>query len=190
MSQVKNKSEIKSEINQILEIQRECKLSIWTADDYKQELEKDYSLILVAKAKQKIIGFLASRLLLKRLPNRISDNSTATMYSEAEILNFGVVESHRMNGAGSLLFNKFLQNARRLSIEEIWLEVRASNRRAINFYSNRGFIEIQKRKNFYSLPMEDAIVMKLNTAVQNGLKRETKLDSVGDFEITSLRNPK
>ena len=179
----------KDDIKQILEIQKECQLSAWTFEDYKQELEKDFSLILVAKSDQKIIGFLASRLLMKSQSERDEEN-IADIYSEAEILNFGVIKSYRKQAVGSLLFNKFLQNVQCLSIKTIWLDVRISNLRAINFYSNRGFIKVEKRKNFYNLPAEDAIVMKLNTADADEFRKRTKLDSIRDFEITSLRNPK
>lgn len=133
------------EINQILVIQKECKLSFWTPDDYEQELKKDYSSIFIAKANKQVVGFLASRLLMERLPKGIGEK-TAVVYSEAEILNIGVMENYRQKGIGSLLLSELLQNNRHLSIETVWLEVRASNFKAIKFYSNKGFIEIQRRK--------------------------------------------
>jgi ribosomal-protein-alanine N-acetyltransferase len=179
----------KNNIAQILEIHREGHLSVWTFEDYIQELRNDYSLILVAKSGQKIIGFLASRLLLKNQTECDEEDSPA-VYSEAEILNFGVLKNYRAQGVGSVLLNKLLQNVSHLLIDTIWLDVRISNLTAINFYSNRGFIKVEKRKNFYNLPAEDAVVMKLSTIVPDEVTTGTKLDSITDFEVTSLRNPK
>ena len=41
------------------------------------------------------------------------------------------------------------------------LEVRAGNRAAINLYHNLGFKDSGYRKNFYSKPDEDALIMWL-----------------------------
>ena len=44
---------------------------------------------------------------------------------------------------------------------DIFLEVRESNQVAINFYKKNKFKEISVRKNYYSEPNENAIIMKL-----------------------------
>ena len=46
------------------------------------------------------------------------------------------------------------------NINEIFLEVRASNEPAIKLYSSFGYEQIAVRKRFYSNPIEDAIIMK------------------------------
>lgn len=176
-------------IEQIIEIQEQSKLSTWTIKDYQQELEKEHSLIFVAKTNRRVIGFLTSRLLKKNPFEDVRKNETA-VYSEAEILNFGVSETYRRRGIGSLLFDEFLKKTVDLAIETIWLEVRISNAGAINFYTHKGFIRTRQRKNFYSLPIEDAVEMRRAAALAQGKYRKAaKLDSVIDFEITLLSNP-
>jgi ribosomal-protein-alanine N-acetyltransferase len=44
---------------------------------------------------------------------------------------------------------------------EVWLEARASNDEAINFYRSNGFEECGTRPNFYENPTEDAQLMTL-----------------------------
>ena len=44
---------------------------------------------------------------------------------------------------------------------DIFLEVRESNQVAINFYKKNKFNQISIRKNYYSEPNENAIIMKL-----------------------------
>ena len=46
-------------------------------------------------------------------------------------------------------------------VENIWLEVRESNTRAIVFYTRNGFERVQTRTNFYENPREHAILMRL-----------------------------
>ena len=148
-----------SEIQKILAIQKECALTAWTSNDYQQEILNGSSLLLVARENKKTVGFLASRFLKKELSEGI-EKHTAAKYSEAEILNFGVSQNFRKTGVGSHLIREFMEKAGRLSVETIWLEVRASNFTAINFYSHKGFTETHRRKNYFSAPLEDAIVMK------------------------------
>jgi len=148
------------EIDRIFEIQQDCNLSFWSHYDYEQGLQNPHTLIYTAKTDGKIVGFIASRLLLKGIVSE-SEGKDAMIYSEAEILNFGVLGSYRKRGIGSLLLKEFLQCVLHKSILTVWLEVRDSNASAIEFYFRKGFVKSQKRKNFYSLPTEDAIVMKL-----------------------------
>ena len=44
-------------------------------------------------------------------------------------------------------------------LEQIALEVRASNEAAIALYKSLGFFEAGRRKHFYKNPAEDALVM-------------------------------
>jgi ribosomal-protein-alanine N-acetyltransferase len=48
------------------------------------------------------------------------------------------------------------------SAESIWLEVRESNTAALTFYQKNDFNRMYTRKNFYTNPSENAIVMKRN----------------------------
>jgi len=156
-----------NDIKQILEIQSECNLSVWTEDGYRQEIKNNYSFIYVAKTNGKVYGFIASRFLAESMPEPIeekteekSEEKTNVNYLEAEILNFGVSQNCRRRGIGSLLLKEFIRKADDLSVEAVWLEVRVSNFRAIKFYTGKGFFEIGRKKNFYRCPPDDAIVMK------------------------------
>lgn len=71
-----------------------------------------------------------------------------------EILAIATVEEYRNKGIAQKLLNK-------IKIKNIFLEVRESNQTAINFYKKNKFKEISIRKNYYSKPTENAIIMKL-----------------------------
>ena len=71
-----------------------------------------------------------------------------------EILAIATIEEYRNKGIAQKLLNK-------IKIKNIFLEVRESNQTAINFYKKNKFKEISIRKNYYSKPTENAIIMKL-----------------------------
>ena len=71
-----------------------------------------------------------------------------------EILAIATVEEYRNKGIAQELLDK-------IKTKDIFLEVRESNQTAINFYKKNKFKEISIRKNYYSKPAENAIIMKL-----------------------------
>lgn len=77
-----------------------------------------------------------------------------------EILAIATVEEYRNEGIAQELLDK-------IKTKDIFLEVRESNQTAINFYKKNNFKEISIRKNYYSEPTENAIIMKLEVNVNN-----------------------
>ena len=71
-----------------------------------------------------------------------------------EILAIATVKEYRNKGIAQELLDK-------IKIKDIFLEVRESNQTAINFYKKNNFKEISIRKNYYSEPTENAIIVKL-----------------------------
>ena len=71
-----------------------------------------------------------------------------------EILAIATIEEYRNDGIAQELLDK-------IKTKDIFLEVRESNQVAINFYKKNKFKEISVRKNYYSEPNENAIIMKL-----------------------------
>ena len=77
-----------------------------------------------------------------------------------EILAIATIEKYRNKGIAQELLDK-------IKTKDIFLEVRESNQTAINFYKKNNFKEIRIRKNYYSEPTENAIIMKLEVNVNN-----------------------
>jgi len=71
-----------------------------------------------------------------------------------EILAIATVEEYRNKGIAQELLEK-------IKTKDIFLEVRKSNEKAINFYKKNNFKQISIRKGYYSDPTEDAIIMKM-----------------------------
>lgn len=71
-----------------------------------------------------------------------------------EILAIATVEEYRNKGIAQELLDK-------IKTKDIFLEVRKSNEKAINFYKKNNFKQISIRKGYYSDPTEDAVIMKM-----------------------------
>ena len=84
---------------------------------------------------------------------------------EAQILNLSVVPDARREGLGRALLRRFVDDARRLGAEQIFLEVRVSNAAAIALYAAEGFAPVGRRECYYpplvdGATREDALVMR------------------------------
>ena len=80
---------------------------------------------------------------------------------EAHILNLCVDSAHRAHGYGEQLLDEILVRAREAEVEEIFLEVRPSNKTAIALYKKRGFYQVADRPQYYQAQegREDAAVL-------------------------------
>ncbi len=83
---------------------------------------------------------------------------------EAHILTLCVHPRVQRQGYGRMLLSHMLEAARSYKAETILLEVRMSNRAAINLYQKSGFSEVGTRANYYPAVngREDAIIMALD----------------------------
>ncbi len=82
---------------------------------------------------------------------------------QLQLCTFAVDLELHGQGLGSVLLNCVFRLAQRLNCEVIQLEVRESNTTARTLYRSRGFQEDAVRRNFYSKPKEDGILMSIET---------------------------
>ncbi len=78
---------------------------------------------------------------------------------EMEVLNLAVEPSARRQGIASRLLNGAINHGRGLAAKRAYLEVRESNSAARKFYLSHSFTETNRRKTYFSQPIEDAIVL-------------------------------
>lgn len=82
---------------------------------------------------------------------------------ELHLLNITVAPGLQGQGLGRRLLREVLALAHSLALAQVWLEVRAGNRRAIGLYERFGFVRSGLRKAYYPAPLgrEDAVLMTL-----------------------------
>jgi ribosomal-protein-alanine N-acetyltransferase len=81
---------------------------------------------------------------------------------QAHINNLAVRPELRGQGLGTHLLEAIVAEARHLGATSLTLEVRRSNIAAQRLYAKAGFFEHSVRKNYYTQPVEDAIILLRN----------------------------
>jgi ribosomal-protein-alanine N-acetyltransferase len=79
--------------------------------------------------------------------------------ADFELENIAVHPSMRRQGIGRSLISALLDHARLVRAGRILLEVRESNVAAIRLYQSCGFTVLGNRREYYSNPVENALVM-------------------------------
>jgi ribosomal-protein-alanine N-acetyltransferase len=79
---------------------------------------------------------------------------------EGQIANLAVAPAGWGKGIGRALLTSALREAVSRGATDVYLEVRNSNSRARRLYGSCGFKEVGRRRNYYRLPVEDAVVLR------------------------------
>ena len=131
-----------SHVAQIAELEKICFSDPWSVSSIASELDNPLSLWLVWEED----GTAAAYLGVQRVP------------PQADVMNVAVSPALRRRGIARALFAEL---ERRLpEIEELFLEVRASNSGAIALYRTLGFEQVGRRPNYYLDPREDALILR------------------------------
>ncbi len=83
-----------------------------------------------------------------------------TVADEAHIHDLAVHPDHRRRGIGGRLLGLALDLAARRGAAAAFLEVRRSNWPALALYRSRGFEVLSARRDYYTRPSEDALVLR------------------------------
>ena len=130
----------------IATLEKECFSVPWSEKSLREELTNPQAFFLVCLIEQEVAGYIG-----------IID-----ICGECNVTNVAVGEKYRKQGVATALIKKAIEDAINSSSDYITLEVRKLNTPALNLYTKLGFITVGERKNFYSHPTEDAILMTKN----------------------------
>ena len=78
---------------------------------------------------------------------------------EGYITNVAVFPEYRRCGIAAQILEVYLNFAKANQLAFVTLEVRPTNTAAIALYQRYGFEEVGRRKNYYDLPKEDALIL-------------------------------
>ncbi len=133
----------------VVEIEETSGLNRWGYDAYRRELfTNPNSIMIVARnlvPGPAVIGFFAGWIV----------------EDELHVNNVASHREYRRIGVGRSLMEAAIDEAGRRSVAFVILEVRASNEAAQLLYRDLGFRIVGRRREYYRLPTEDALVMKL-----------------------------
>ena len=94
-----------------------------------------------------------------------------------ELYRIAVLPEFRRNGAGGLMLKNLISYSAASGCDKILLEVRESGLPAIALYRKYGFVSDGIRKNYYSSPTENAVLMSLDLH-RNAFKNESPVKKV------------
>ena len=131
-----------ADVPSVAALEKLCFSDPWSVSSIASELDNPLSLWLVWEED----GTAAAYLGVQRVP------------PQADVMNVAVSPVLRRRGIARALFAEL---ERRLpEIEELFLEVRASNSGAIALYRTLGFEQVGRRPNYYLDPREDALILR------------------------------
>ena len=134
----------KDDIETVASIENESIPNPWSGKSFEESLDNPDAFFAVCESGGSVKGY-------------------AGMYisgPEAEITNVAVDKDFRHGGIGEGIVRYLIEEGKKKGVESFILEVRKSNEAAISLYEKIGFKTMGERKDFYSNPKEDGIVMK------------------------------
>jgi ribosomal-protein-alanine N-acetyltransferase len=132
----------------LVAIERRAFSDPWSEASFREALSSPWTFGLVAEGSRGIAGYLIGR----------------EVAGTGEVLNLAVAPEVRRRGIGGQLLDAGLAALRRRRVEEVFLEVRESNRSAQALYLSYGFRPVGQRAAYYRNPKEDALVLRLELA--------------------------
>ncbi|PSB92052.1 ribosomal protein S18-alanine N-acetyltransferase [Candidatus Pandoraea novymonadis] len=134
------------DIDEIVAIEKIAYKFPWTSHNFISSIEAGHSCICLRDWNEGLLGYF---LMM-------------SVVDEAHLLNMCINPSYQGCGFGSIMLNEIIRLVNEDGMKGVLLEVRPSNIRAFHIYKRFGFIEIGRRKNYYSSDnsREDAIVMR------------------------------
>ena len=131
-------------IDQMEQIEIECFSVPWSREALEEELENPYAhYVVCTDGAGNVLGYIGSRIVL----------------DSADITNVAVRPVYRRRGVARQLVGRMLEQMAEKGVAGVLLEVRESNLPAQNCYAQAGFTVVGRRKNYYELPKEDALLM-------------------------------
>ena len=128
---------------QLEELEKLCFSLPWTIEQLRSQLPDEHHIFLTALEGEHLLGYVGMIYVL----------------DEGYISNVAVAPEARRKGIGDALIEELMRRAELLGLAFVTLEVRQSNAPAAKKKKKHGFTAVGKRKNYYDLPREDAVLM-------------------------------
>ena len=133
------------DIDAVMAVDAACFNNPWGRSDYVRELaDPERCWIVVARAED---GTIVAYCAFWRI------------FDELHVNNLAVLPAWRRRGLGGALLGHVLTLGAAIGAPRTTLEVRASNAPALALYRAAGFVPAGVRRDYYSRPIEDALVL-------------------------------
>lgn len=127
-------------VSAVAEIEKSCFSNPWDETAIKAELDNYCSEIYIAVENGIAAGYA----------------NIYTVLDEMDVVRVAVLPQYRRMGIAKAILEFALKEKQ----GAVYLDVRESNHPAISLYKSLGFVDTGVRKNYYTNPTENAILMK------------------------------
>ena len=143
-------------LEELERLEKICFSRPWSRKMLAEELENQCAAFLVAEdpASGAVLGYAG----------------VLVMADEGYITNVAVFPEYRRQGIAAQIIKVFCDFAQGNHLAFLTLEVRPTNKAAIELYRSFGFEEVGRRKNYYDLPKEDALILTRYFVYEEDLK--------------------
>ena len=143
-------------LEELERLEKICFSRPWSRKMLAEELENQCAAFLVAEdpASGAVLGYAG----------------VLVMADEGYITNVAVFPEYRRQGIAAQIIKVFCDFAQGNHLAFLTLEVRPTNKAAIELYRSFGFEEVGRRKNYYDLPTEDALILTRYFVYEEDLK--------------------
>ena len=131
------------DLGQVMEIEEDLFAVPWTREGFFTFLTRKDTMFLVVEEKGRILAYCGLLMVL----------------DEGDVLNVAVRRDRQREGIGNFLMESLIRLAGQQGVDVIHLEVRSGNETAIRLYERSGFVRDGVRRNYYTDPTEDAVLM-------------------------------
>lgn len=135
-----------ADLDAVMHIERRSFSAPWEESTFRGLLRRPSATLLVAEVDLEVAGYSVMWFAA----------------DEGEIGDIAVLPEMRGAGIGRTLLLECISAARGRGTRVLFLEVRETNDAARRLYATAGFHVVGVRKQYYSEPVEDAIVMRLD----------------------------
>ncbi len=132
------------DIAPIAALEKLCFSDPWCEAAVASELKNPLSLWLVYEKEGEVLGYIGSQSVLP----------------DADVMNLAVAPRGRRQKIATQLLTELCTELENNGVEQLFLEVRASNEPAIALYEGFGFQQVGRRPKYYVNPTEDALILR------------------------------
>lgn len=132
------------DLERVLEIEKASFSTPWKETTFRGLLQRTDTDLVAAESMGRLAGYAVAW----------------TVVDQSELGNVAVAPEARGTGIGRALVEAILTRVGARGARECFLEVRESNLVAQELYRDLGFQVVGRRRAYYTLPVEDALVMR------------------------------
>jgi ribosomal-protein-alanine N-acetyltransferase len=143
-----------SDLNYVIHINRVCLPENYSGFFFLDLYQRFPETFIVAEENGQVVGYI-----MCRIETSLANFGFSGIEKKGHVVSIAVLPKYQRRGIGLALMQKAMENMLRYKAKKCFLEVRVSNKPAIQMYKKLGF-QIKRRIRSYYMDGEDAYVME------------------------------